>query len=70
MDKPFINVFPEIIVIRRKILWLPWEDINQWCSKNNIEYKFYNHWSDETGECFSFEIKDEAHRILFKLRWA
>lgn len=75
--KEYINAFPEIVVLRRKEL-IPhpeWQEIFIWAEAHGLDWKsrstfiFRNHWTDNSGECYSFEIPDEKIRMMFILRW-
>lgn len=70
--REFIDVFPEIVVIARKdlILGIYWDEIWNWAKEQGIDLIFKNHWSYECKEYYSFEIKDEEHRLWFKLKFA
>lgn len=73
--KEVINVFPEIVVVKR--LYLigedEWQEMIDWCKRIGLvageTLMFRNHWSDNSGECYSFEITDEKARMMFILRW-
>lgn len=72
--KESINVFPEIVVVRRQG-HLPYstnnwfESIYQWCEINQINVRFTNQWESD-GEIYTcFEVLDEQQRLWFTMRW-
>jgi hypothetical protein len=71
MIKEFVNVFPNIVVLTRSdmILGGAWDDIWNWSKEQSINVIFRNHWSDECGEHYSFEIEDATQRTWFTLRY-
>ena len=71
--REFVDVFPEMVVLKRKemIADLPWREMYHWCAEQGIVIKFTNHWSDKSGENYSFEVPGtEEQRAWFILRYA
>jgi hypothetical protein len=67
-----------IVVVRRKDLipYQEWHEIFNWAENHGLDWKsrstfnFLNHWTDNSGECYSFKIHDEKIRMMFILRWS
>lgn len=71
--KPFVNVYPDVLLIRRRRMFTmaEWDELQFWCQQQGIQAQCLNHWSEGLGtECYSFRITNLDHHVLFLLRWA
>jgi hypothetical protein len=68
----FVNVFPEIVIIKRPELigQHDWEEMHNWAADMKVKFSFKNHWHNIDGNHYSFEVKDEQQRLWFALKWS
>lgn len=45
------------------------EEFNKWCESQKVQAEFFNHWTDEKGNCASFHIPNDKHRLWAKLKY-
>lgn len=44
-------------------------EFDSWCTSQNVQAVFFNHWTDEAGNHASYHIPDETQRLWAKLKY-
>lgn len=72
--KEFVNVFPDIVHIVRQqdeivsiVAYV--SGIVTWCNERKFDAQLTNTWSENDQQHICFRVNDEAHRLLFALKW-
>lgn len=68
----FVNVFPEIIVLERRVHFSHegWAEMFTWCAERVIDLVFKNMWDTDGMHHYSFDIGlNKQKRMWFTLRY-